>query len=147
MCIWFPLTQKLFLVNIIIYCRRRVMWSKKDWELFNWEHLTVSKVCVVCDMCFMENLAVLAISCIYSYLKGYFLEFFSLQNIINNFSDSLDIWKWSVLCLAAALTSGSLEPSQLGPCSIKSLTACSEQWSTHGGSCCQTHSRRFWRIW
>lgn len=145
-CIWFPLAQKLFLVKIIIYCRRRVIWSKKDWELFSWEHLTVSKACVVCDMCFMGNLAVLDISCIYSCFKGYFLEVFSLQNIINNFSDSLAIWKWSVLCLAAALTSESLEPAQLGPCSIKNLAACSEQWSTHCASCCQTHSRRFWRI-
>lgn len=74
-----------------MHCRRRVIWSKKDWKLSSWEHLTVSKACVVCDMCFLENLAALAISCISSYLKGYILEVFSLQNIINNFSDSLDI--------------------------------------------------------
>lgn len=129
-CIWFPLAQKLFLVKIIIYYRRRVIWSKKDWELFSWEHLTVSQACVVCDMCFLENLAALAISCISSCLKGYFLEVFSLHNVINNFSGSLDIWKWRVLCLAAALTSESLQPAQLGPCCIKNLPASSEQWST-----------------
>lgn len=146
-CVWFSLAQKLFLVKIIIYCRRRVIWSKKDWELFSWEHLTVSKACVVCDMCFLENLAALAISCISSYLKGYFLEdFSSVQNIINNFSDSLEVWKWSLLCLVAAVTSESLEPAQLGSCYIKNLPASSEQWSTHCGSWYQTHSRRFWRV-
>lgn len=102
-----------------MYCRRTVIWSKKDWKLFSWEHLTVSKACVVCDMCFLENLAALAISCISSYLKGYFLEVFSLQNVINNFSDSLGIWKWSVLCLAAALTGESLEEHSWDPASSR----------------------------
>lgn len=49
---------------------------------FSWERLTVSKACADCDICFLENSVVLAVSCIS-------FKSLSFQNVVINFSNHL----------------------------------------------------------
>lgn len=55
---------------------------------FSWERLTVSKACADCDICFLENSVVLAVSCIS-------FKSLSFQNVVINFSNHLGTWNWN----------------------------------------------------